>query len=101
MKKCNKSLETPKIATDVLSLLRKVPATIPKDKNLKDIDRNIQVFTLIVEPGAGMATLKRLCGWKSGSVIEVYLEGSISSKNKVSKLLALESLHHQTSHVYI
>src|SRR5436190_12755308 len=42
------------------------------------------------DAGASMTVLKRHGGWRSTTVPEGYLEDSISSKNKISKMLSGE-----------
>lgn len=44
--------------------------------------------TLLVEAGASFETLKQHGKWKSSSVAEGYIEESISSKNKIAKMIA-------------
>ncbi|XP_050299181.1 uncharacterized protein LOC126738053 isoform X2 [Anthonomus grandis grandis] len=44
--------------------------------------------TLLVEAGASFEMLKQHGKWKSSSVAEGYIEESISSKNKVAKMIA-------------
>lgn len=72
----------------------KIPSHIAKYLGLSDADKftghclRRTSATLLAEAGASMTTLKRHGGWKSSSVAEGYLEDSISSKNKVSRMLA-------------
>ncbi|KAJ8910515.1 hypothetical protein NQ315_012812 [Exocentrus adspersus] len=72
----------------------KIPSIIAKYLGLSDPDKYTghcmrrTSATLLAEAGASMTTLKRHGGWKSTSVAEGYLEDSISSKNKVSRMLA-------------
>ncbi|KAJ8914384.1 hypothetical protein NQ315_017474 [Exocentrus adspersus] len=73
----------------------KIPSIIAKYLGLSDPDKYTghcmrrTSSTLLAEAGASMTTLKRHGGWKSTSVAEGYLEDSISSKNKLSRMLAV------------
>ncbi|KAJ8912673.1 hypothetical protein NQ315_011032 [Exocentrus adspersus] len=72
----------------------KIPSIIAKYLGLSDPDKYTghcmrrTSATLLAEAGASMTTLKRHGGWKSTSIAEGYLEDSISSKNKVLRMLA-------------
>lgn len=72
----------------------KIPSTIATFLGLRDANKYTghclrrTSATLLADAGCSMTMLKRHGGWKSTTVVEGYLEDSICSKNKISKILA-------------
>mgnify|MGYP005985383405 FL=1 len=76
------------------NIFGKVPSIIATNLGLKEASKctghSIRrgSTTMLADAGASMALLKRCGVWKNTNVAEEYLEDSISSKNKISKMLA-------------
>lgn len=66
-----------------------VPKKIAIYLELKDVDGYTghcfrrSSATLLADSGASMSTIKRHGGWKSATVVEGYIEGSIANKRKI------------------